>query len=112
MPGHIAAIMGGMTLLGIILAAIVLLIAGFGGLWLPRRMAAHLLTIGVASCRGSGYSAVRLVYPACMARGATHRDTSAIRPVGVDLSTFGLDDEYAWACRPCVEAVLDAAGIG
>ena len=44
-----AAIMDGMDALEIILAAIVLLIAGFAGLWLPRRLAAHLLTIGVAA---------------------------------------------------------------
>ena len=41
--------MDGMTPLEIIIAAIVLAVVGFGGLWLPRRVAAHLLTIGVAA---------------------------------------------------------------
>ncbi len=53
-----------MTLPEIILAAIVLLIVGFGGLWLPRRVAAHLLTIGVA-----GWFVVGLIHLAYWLRG-------------------------------------------
>lgn len=73
-----------MDVLEIILAAIVLLIAGFAGLWLPRRVAAHFVTIGITA-----WLVVGLIHVAYWLRGDQGRDVPILGGVLAGIGALG-----------------------